>query len=95
MLARRTTAEVDAGDENVSPHGVRPVQRKVRVRRTVGAQPPVGEDVVAEAALARHLEKPRRDNLIGVDVVGGEDDVRPVSYTHLMHRAQPRPAAPS
>ena len=58
-----------------APGRVGSVEREVEVGRAVGPAAPVGEDAVAEAALVGHLEEPRRDDLVGVDVVDGKHDV--------------------
>src|SRR5579872_223096 len=95
VLARGPAPEVGAGDEHTGADRVGPVERKVGVRRAVRAPPPVAEQAVAESALVGDLEESRRDDLVGVDVVGGEHDVRRFDGRELvlllgLHAAPPR-----
>src|ERR1019366_6059061 len=76
VLARRAAAEILARHEDLGPLRVGAVQREVGIDRSFGQAAPVGEDAVAEALLVRHLQEARRDDLVGVDVVGREHDER-------------------
>ena len=54
--------------------GFGPVEHEIRLRIARGVITPVGEQVFAETGLGRRGEKPRRNDLVGVDVGRGQHD---------------------
>src|SRR5207248_4803106 len=75
VLARRAAAEVPTGNEDAGINGLRLVQGKRGVRRSVGVIAPVVEYGAAEAGAFDRLEEARGNDLIGVDIVDREDHV--------------------
>jgi len=71
-LARGAATEIGAGHEDF---GMRPglaIEDEIRIRRAVGFHAPFSKQAVAQALLGGAREKPRRDDLVGVDVVAHE-----------------------
>ena len=73
MLARRAAAEIRVDDQQARVAPVRIVEwmPAAAARRFA---PIVFEDVCIEAVEGDRLEKPRRDDAIGVDVVAAQDE---------------------
>ncbi len=74
VLTRRTAAEVVACEQDLRALRGREIERKVRLVRAIGVVAPVAEQALAEAILVDHLQEARGDDLIGVDVLGSDDD---------------------
>src|SRR5882672_9570547 len=70
VLARRSAAEVVAGDKDRRVSRMRRVQRKLGARLTMRVNAPVGEEMRAESTTLDRLEKSRRDDLIRIHVLG-------------------------
>ena len=68
--------EVVARQQDLAALHLGLVEDEVRVGRAVGQVAPVVEQGVGEARLLGRLEEPRRDDLVGVDVLGGQRDER-------------------
>src|SRR5882757_6281183 len=73
MFARGTAAEIASGHQDPAAGRFGTVQNEGRVGSAVAEVAPVGEQLLAEAILGRRRQEPRRNDLIGVDVGGGDD----------------------
>ena len=76
VLARGAASEVVAGHEHLRALRLWLVEHEVGIRRSVGEVAPVVECVRAEALTIGRREKARRDDLVGVDVLARQHDVR-------------------
>ena len=68
VLARRAAAEIGAGQQNRRAGVARVVEDELGTGAAVGAEPPVVEQIPAEAGALDALQELLRDDLIGVDV---------------------------
>src|SRR6267154_3377577 len=85
MFARGTAAEIASGHQNPAAGRFGTVQNEGRVGSAVGEVAPVGEQLLAEAILGRRRQEPRRNDLVGVDVGGGDHHglrTRPLQRLH-------------
>ena len=69
MLARTAAAEVVARQQNLARLRLGLVQDEIRLRLALGIVAPVAEKLIAQPVLRNGLQKSRRDDLIGIDVV--------------------------
>ena len=92
MFTRRPATDVAAGDENRGAFRFGTVQHEIGLRIAGGVVAPVGEQMFAESGLRRGGEKPRRDDLVGVDVGRGQRDGAgaDVLYGHVGQLANSR-----
>src|SRR5579864_8763292 len=66
-LTRRSSAEICAADKDPGIAPFRPIERKIRTLPAVGIQSQVMEQKLAEPRGSGHLEKPRGQQLVGID----------------------------
>ena len=63
------TPEIIAGQQDRRALRARLVQDEIRLRAALGVVAPVVEELVAEPRFGDRLEEPRRNDLVGVDVI--------------------------
>src|SRR5258708_2152983 len=73
VLARTAATEVVSRHQDLRSLGGGLVQREIRVGRAVREVAPVEKQIFAEAFHRRGLEKPRGNDLVGIDVLDGEN----------------------
>src|SRR5215210_164537 len=91
VFARGSRPEVVPGEEDLAAGHLRPIEDEPRLpQRSILVEPPVAEERLGEAQLVGDLEVARRDDLVGVDVLGGEwDDLRRERGVRFRHGHRP------
>src|SRR5208283_444837 len=85
MLARGSAAEITASHQNLRAARLRPVQNEIRIRRAVFAVAPIGKQMLAQALLGGRGEEARGNDLVGVDIAGGDDHGFGANALHGLH----------
>ena len=64
----RSAAKIAAGNQNMRRRGCGSVQDEIRLRCAVAFEAQIAKQEIRVALLARFLQEPRRDDLIGIDI---------------------------
>src|SRR5438067_288883 len=86
MLARTAAAEIVARQKDLSALAARRIQDEIRLRIALRVIAPVAEELLIEALHRRGLEKARRDDLIGVDIIDRQRNEARFERSEWLHR---------
>ena len=85
MLAGTAAAEVVAGQQNLDTQRPRLIQDEIRLRISFRIVAPVVEKLLVQPFLGDRFQEPRRDDLIGVDVVDRERQKAAFELREFLH----------
>src|SRR5271155_3061212 len=85
MLAGTPAAEVISSQQNLTGLGRRRVQHKIGLRLPAGIIPPVVKQLIRQPILGNRLQKSRRNDLIGIDIIDRQRNQLTFKRSELDH----------